>query len=680
VANDGTVYFGYQGADGHPRIAVSHDNGVTWSASVDVGATVVNGGPVLNSVFPAVVAGDRNRAAFTFFGSETGGDNWACGQGDDCTDPLGMNPKPHFTGVWFLYVATTFNGGNTWFTQNITPGDPIQRGGICGGGTCRNLLDFYDATIDKEGRILIGYDDGCITATCINGDPSITEGGGKNDYTSKAAIARQSGGRRMFSAFDPVEPAVPGAPAVTGGRNGAGNTVNLSWPVPDNAGSSITGYKIYRKTGAGPAFNLIATVPVTNFTDTGLDPAVQYCYRVTAVNGVGEGPYCPDVCPTLVLPPNICLKPGLPPGALVNNDLNPDGSDNDSGANTPPDPRVNIRQLFIAEPCFGGADKLVFTMQLAPSTAGTPPPSSQWYIVWNRQNPDPDFDRWFVGMKSDATGALSFVYGKFGVPTIGNPNVSTPMPLGDADSGTYNVATGVVTITLSNSKAENVGAGASLSAVNVRTFLARPDAGPKTQSSASDITGDGTYTLSGNNSCCPQVPFLGAVSRKTHGSAGTFDIALPPTGDPGFPGIECRSGGASNDYKIVFTFANPLTSVAGVSITGTGSVSSSAIGAEPHEFIVNLTGVTNAQRFTVTLTGIADTAGNSTASLPSTMGVLIGDTTANRAVNSSDIAQTQSQSGQVVGPDNFREDVTLNGLINSSDIALVQSKSGTALP
>jgi hypothetical protein len=59
---------------------------------------------------------------------------------------------------------------------------------------------------------------------------------------------------------------------------------------------------------------------------------------------------------------------------------------------------------------------------------------------------------------------------------------------------------------------------------------------------------------------------------------------------------------------------------------------------------------------------------------------LLGDTTGNGAVDSSDIAHTQSQSGQPVTSANFREDVTVNGAINSSDIAFVQSKSGTALP
>ena len=121
-----------------------------------------------------------------------------------------------------------------------------------------------------------------------------------------------------------------------------------------------------------------------------------------------------------------------------------------------------------------------------------------------------------------------------------------------------------------------------------------------------------------------------------------------------------------------------LTSVGGVT-TSVGTVSSSQIGADAHQFIVNLTGVTSEHYVTVTLTSARDSA-NRAGGVGVTMGVLVGDTTGNRAVNSSDIAQTQSQSGQPVTQNNFREDVTANGSINSSDIALVQSKSGTALP
>jgi hypothetical protein len=94
---------------------------------------------------------------------------------------------------------------------------------------------------------------------------------------------------------------------------------------------------------------------------------------------------------------------------------------------------------------------------------------------------------------------------------------------------------------------------------------------------------------------------------------------------------------------------------------------------------VNLAGVSNGQKLTIALSNVSDGVNtNSTLTLP--MSVLAGDTTANGSVNSSDIAQTQSQSGQLVTSSNFREDVTVNGSINSSDIAFVQSKSGTALP
>jgi PKD repeat protein len=174
----------------------------------------------------------------------------------------------------------------------------------------------------------------------------------------------------------------------------------------------------------------------------------------------------------------------------------------------------------------------------------------------------------------------------------------------------------------------------------------------------------------------------GVVSQMTHGTVGTFEVQLFPLIN-GKRGVECRSSaslGAGN-YTIVFGFANPLTSVTGASVIGTGSVSSSMINsANPQQYIVNLTGVANQQYITVNLTGAHDSIGHSGDIPGPQMGVLIGDTTASGLVNSSDIAQTQSQSGQVVTASNFREDVTVNGSINSSDIAFVQSKSGTGLP
>src|SRR5438270_2075412 len=172
----------------------------------------------------------------------------------------------------------------------------------------------------------------------------------------------------------------------------------------------------------------------------------------------------------------------------------------------------------------------------------------------------------------------------------------------------------------------------------------------------------------------PSAPMAqSAFSRKVHGAAGTFDVPLPLTGNVG---VECRSGGATNDYQMIINFATSVT-VGSASVTsGTGSVSSFSVSGS--QVTVNLTGVTNVQRITVTLFNVND--GTHMGNVPVSMGVLVGDVNGNAAVNASDVSLTKSQLGQAVAGSNFREDVNANGLINSVDVALAKSKVGTALP
>jgi hypothetical protein len=164
-----------------------------------------------------------------------------------------------------------------------------------------------------------------------------------------------------------------------------------------------------------------------------------------------------------------------------------------------------------------------------------------------------------------------------------------------------------------------------------------------------------------------------AFSRKTHGAAGTFDVPLPLTGNVG---IECRSGGATNDYQMIINFATTVT-VGSASVTsGTGSVSSFTVSGS--QVTVNLTGVTNVQRITVTLLNVND--GTHMGNVPISMGVLVGDVNGNATVNASDVSLTKSQVGQAVSGSNFREDVNANGTISATDVAQVKAKVGTALP
>jgi hypothetical protein len=164
-----------------------------------------------------------------------------------------------------------------------------------------------------------------------------------------------------------------------------------------------------------------------------------------------------------------------------------------------------------------------------------------------------------------------------------------------------------------------------------------------------------------------------AFSRKTHGAAGTFDVPLPLTGNVG---IECRSGGATNDYQMIINFMTTVT-VGSASVTsGTGMVSSFSVSGS--QVTVNLTGVTDAQRITMTLHNVND--GTHMGNVPVSMGVLVGDVNGNAVVNSSDVALTKSQVGMPVGSGNFREDVNASGTISSTDVAVVKSDVGTSLP
>jgi hypothetical protein len=282
-------------------------------------------------------------------------------------------------------------------------------------------------------------------------------------------------------------------------------------------------------------------------------------------------------------------------------------------------------------------------------------------------------------MRTNAMGALSFEYGDFGValdPTNPNQNANTPVMLGAADSGSYDMATGIIKITLSNSKAENVVAGNTLGGLNVRTYFNRPDPGQRSQNNASDITADSSYTLVGNAFCAPAVDLVSANSRKTHGIISPpFDVKLFPLVPAGTVGIECRRGlGANSDtHQVVFLFAAPVTLASAT--CGANSATTSTSG---NEVTVNCTGVPNAQTTTITLLGV--TTGGAPTNISVPMGVLLGDVNATRLVDGNDVSAVQGQTRQTANDTNFRLDVNTTGLIDGNDVSLVQSKTRTSLP
>ena len=90
--------------------------------------------------------------------------------------------------------------------------------------------------------------------------------------------------------------AVPAAPVLT--ATGGLGVVTLSWTVPFDGGSGITGYVIYRGTASAGEALLTTVPPGTTYADFAVIGGATYYYRVLATNAEGEGAVSNEVFAT----------------------------------------------------------------------------------------------------------------------------------------------------------------------------------------------------------------------------------------------------------------------------------------------------------------------------------------------------------------------------------------------
>jgi hypothetical protein len=75
--------------------------------------------------------------------------------------------------------------------------------------------------------------------------------------------------------------------------------ITLTWNLPSfDGGLPITNYRIYRGTAPGGEIFYAQIGSTLTFPDMGLTNGQMYCYRVSAVNGIGEGPLSNEACAT----------------------------------------------------------------------------------------------------------------------------------------------------------------------------------------------------------------------------------------------------------------------------------------------------------------------------------------------------------------------------------------------
>jgi hypothetical protein len=129
--------------------------GATWSKPVQV-----DGGPVQVSIFPDVVAGSPGRVAVSYYGTSA-----------KAATPDDVTPG---SGGWYPYVAYSDNALCQWaaspcahptFHQSVISHDVNHDDNICTSGTTcvvlpspthpgnRNLLDYFDISLDKQGHL-----------------------------------------------------------------------------------------------------------------------------------------------------------------------------------------------------------------------------------------------------------------------------------------------------------------------------------------------------------------------------------------------------------------------------------------------------------------------------------------------------------------------------------------------
>ena len=202
VATDteSNAYHIWTGADEGVYMSIRTDSGESWGQD----SIRISPVEIISSVFPQVDAGDPGRIAITYLGS-----NNASELNESNIDGSPWDGNAHSANAnvsYYLYVTYSLNAldPNPVFHTFRASDDPVQIGSICLnsgdcrdiGGSNRNLLDFNDLHIDREGRIYIAFADGC-TGDCATGNNPQPE----DSRSRRATLCYLGSGPSLFEAM-----------------------------------------------------------------------------------------------------------------------------------------------------------------------------------------------------------------------------------------------------------------------------------------------------------------------------------------------------------------------------------------------------------------------------------------------------------------------------------------------
>jgi hypothetical protein len=297
--------------------------------------------------------------------------------------------------------------------------------------------------------------------------------------------------------------------------------VLVSWLIPDNGGSPITGYKIYRSNATGTETFLasVSGVNTTKYLDQVAPTTDNWFYRVTALNDFNndnvpdEGQFCREVNVNGAQPnESACVAPYLTKGG--------------AGAFGPPpglpaDPtggQFTLQRIAIGEPFSSCADKSITFLIKVANLNPTPVPNGIWRFFFHVKDTTNVDREVFVSMDTTSTPTPSFNFGYRSGGTTSQCGLPLPAPFVSScpASGTF-TADGTIIIKLDVSQPlpffsstnttttpdfiVNIPVATDLTGISGQTyqFVGTPLAGG--QLTVQTDGGTGTYTTMGNSAC-----------------------------------------------------------------------------------------------------------------------------------------------------------------------------------
>lgn len=150
AAAEGALSFAYTDDAWTPKLAYSADDGETWADPIELGPSNLT-----SALFTVATMESASRAGFAYYATYDDAAGWGGNPG---------NAPGEVTWHLFAGVVTGLDTSDpaVHAAQVTTEADPIQRGPVSKlGSGLNNIADYIDVTHGPDGRVHVGYVDGC---------------------------------------------------------------------------------------------------------------------------------------------------------------------------------------------------------------------------------------------------------------------------------------------------------------------------------------------------------------------------------------------------------------------------------------------------------------------------------------------------------------------------------------